>query len=147
MEITVLGTPLWYWNGALVLNIWQPRHDGWQITDDICTLIFQNEKDLIWFNFHWSLFPMVQFMISQHWIRLCLGVIKCHQWHLKMVDIKANDWYQIAWRYFFLPCHYIFQKTPQNKNILKIVKVIHSRTSVNTHMYGYSIIPIRSARC
>ena len=54
--------------GSLWVNSSPPGQNGRHFADDIFTCIFANEKSF-WLKFHWSLFPMVQLIITQHCFR------------------------------------------------------------------------------
>ena len=45
----------------------QAGQNGRHFVDGIFRCIFVNEE--FWLKFHWSLFPMVQLIIKQHWLR------------------------------------------------------------------------------
>ena len=55
-----------------------------------------------WFKFHWSLFPRVQFTVSQHWFRLWLGAVQAtshylNQWWLVYRHICVTRPYWVNW--------------------------------------------------
>ena len=50
-------------------NSLRPRQNGSRFADDIFKCIFLNENVRISIKIHWSLFPRVQLILSQHWFR------------------------------------------------------------------------------
>ena len=59
-------------SGPLV-NLSPPGQNGRHFTDDILRCIFVNSHFVFWLKFHWNLFPMIQLIIAQHWLRQWLG--------------------------------------------------------------------------
>ena len=52
-----------------MINSSPPGQNGRHFTDDIFKCIFMMKSFVFWLQFHWSLFRMVQLMITRYWFR------------------------------------------------------------------------------
>ena len=52
-----------------LINTLRPRQDGRHFPDDTSKWISWMKMYKFWLRFHWSLFPMIQLIIFQHWFR------------------------------------------------------------------------------
>ena len=66
-------------------NSFKPRQNGRHFPDDIFKCIFLTKMDKFWLRCHWSLFPMVQLTLFQHWFDYGLALIR------RQAIILTND--------------------------------------------------------
>ena len=70
-----IARPMW-------INTWRPRRNEQHFADDIFKRISSMKMFEFLIKFPWSLFPMVQLTIFQHWFRLWLGAVQATSHYL-----------------------------------------------------------------